>query len=202
MKKPITEKQRLQRVAAGKAAQAKLTPEQRRALSKLATSTQWGDKAKPPANITTLIEEASENGATIANICAHLNVSRDTFYRWRDNYPEIDAALRRGKNVQNDRLINKLFDLAMKGNPACLIFACKVLAGLRENEPTIIQNTVAIQYRMPDALTPEAYLERLKSNSKLIPPAQVERVLEKPGVKAGVLREIRKELTHVDHNGE
>src|SRR5262245_42106094 len=116
-KKAVTEKQRQQRKAQSelvKKLNAKRTPEQRRELAKRASLMRWGDKTKPPANVAELIEEASENGATITNICAHLGISRETFYKWRDNFPEIDAALRRGKNVQNDRLINKLFQLAMR----------------------------------------------------------------------------------------
>jgi hypothetical protein len=71
-KKPISDKQRQQRVASGKAAKAKQTPKERMVAAKHATSIQWADRAEPPSNAVEIIQEACENGCTHEQIATAL----------------------------------------------------------------------------------------------------------------------------------
>lgn len=54
--------------------------------------------------IVSLIEE---DAYTITDICAILNISRKTFYGWRESKPEFDKAVEEATEVREEKLLVK-----------------------------------------------------------------------------------------------
>ena len=46
-------------------------------------------------------------------ICEKMNITSKTFWEWRNNYPEIDAALREGREIVDYRVENALLKSAL-----------------------------------------------------------------------------------------
>ncbi len=181
--------------AGGRAAQAKMTPEERREVALKAIHARWKDKTKVTPATLELVREACADGATVGNICAVLGISDWTFRHWKDTVPAFAEAAKAGRGIEHDRLANKLVEMALQGNVACLIFALKSRhnyndAGIGN---AVIENKVAITFQLPDAMKPEQYLRTLAATAEVIKPADAARALAKPGVKGKVLKELGKE---------
>jgi hypothetical protein len=186
-RKPRTEqqKERMRQYNASK------TPEERREQARKAIAARWGNTKKPPLNIAEIIEDACSEGATVQSICAVMSICRETWYKWRDTYPEIDAAYKRGRSVEHDRLVNKLVEVALKGNVAAICFALKTRHNYVDSGVgAAIENKVQINFQLPGALKPEEYLKTLTATAEIIPPATAEKALAKPGVKRAVIRQL------------
>lgn len=48
-------------------------------------------------------------GSTDEEIYTMLEISKDTFYKWKKEFPEFAEALKKGKNISNGELINSAF---------------------------------------------------------------------------------------------
>ncbi len=168
-----------------------LSPEELSEMKRKAIMARWKDKTKPSAPTYELIRDACADGATVANICHVLNIVEDTFYRWKDTYPEFAKAVKEGRRIEHDRLVNKLVEMALSGSVPCLIYALKARHGLLDNVVNnVIENKVAITFQLPDAMRPEDYLRTLTAEAEVIKPGDVTRVLAKPGVKKAVIKEL------------
>lgn len=77
-----------------------------------------------------LIEKLARAGVTVEQIADITGVSKRTLER------SFDAAIKKGRNSCAALLRAELVDRALNGNTIALLFACKTLAGLRENGPT------------------------------------------------------------------
>ena len=55
----------------------------------------------------------TRDGATDAEIAAHIGISRDTLYSWKKKYPDFSDALKRGKEVVDIEVENALLKRAM-----------------------------------------------------------------------------------------
>jgi transposase-like protein len=168
-----------------------LSPEEISEMKRKAIMARWKDKSKPSAPTYELIREACADGATVANICHVLGIVENTFYRWKDTYPEFAKAVKEGRRIEHDRLVNKLVEMALRGNIAALIYALKARHDLLDNQVNnVIENKVAITFQLPDAMRPEDYLRTLTAEAEVIKPSDAARVLAKPGVKGKVLKEL------------
>jgi hypothetical protein len=67
-----------------------------------------------------------------------LGISQETFIERKKEYPELIESISRGRAKVAINLSNKLYELAMKGNTAMLIYLGKSVLGLRENDPTVM----------------------------------------------------------------
>lgn len=75
-------------------------------------------------------------------IAALLNISEDTWYVKKKDYPELSEALRSGRAKATAHIGNKLFETGItKGNVPTLLFLAKSIMGLKENDPQV-QETV------------------------------------------------------------
>lgn len=160
-------------------------------MRRKAIMSRWRDKTKPCAATYELIRDACADGATVGSICSVLNIASDTFYRWKDTYPDFAKAVKEGRRIEHDRLVNKLVEMALSGNTAALIYALKARHGLLDNQVNnVIENKVAITFQLPDAMRPEEYLKTLVAEAEVIAPKDVTRALAKPGVKGKVMKEL------------
>jgi transposase-like protein len=176
----------------------KLTPEELSAIKRRAIMARWKDRTVPPKNAAEIIRDAVAEGATVQNIAAAFGISRETFYKWKDNFPEFAEAVKQGRQIEHDRLVNKLVEMALGGNVSCLIYALKARHGLLDNVINhVVENKVAITFQVPDSLKPEEYLKTLTAAAEVIPPDAAQKALSQPGVKKKVLRQIsRSEEAH------
>ena len=65
-----------------------------------------------PDNLLRL-QACTRDGATDAEIAAHIGISRDTLYSWKRKYPDFSDALKRGKEVIDIEVENALLKRAM-----------------------------------------------------------------------------------------
>jgi hypothetical protein len=134
-------------------------------------------------------------GATVQRICETLDIPEKKFRTFMQD-PEFAAAVKSGRQYEHDSLYNKLVELALKGNPACLIFALKARHNYNDSgngTATVVENKVAITFQLPDAMKPEQYLKALTVSAEVIKPDDVTRALEQPGVKGKVLKQLAME---------
>lgn len=57
------------------------------------------------------IEDYAKEGCTLQQIASRLMVHSDTLYRWSKKYPEVEAVLKEGMRVADDRVEQSLYDL-------------------------------------------------------------------------------------------
>ncbi len=177
----VSEKQRQQRSAAGKASRSKLTKEQRTVAARRATAARWADRAAPPANAAEIIQRAAAAGCTKANIARALGVGGYKLRQWLESPehgPALQAAMAAGKEVEHDRLVGLLMAAAhdasnYKGNYQCAMFLLKTRHGYVEGQ-ALVQNSVSINYQLPAPLSVEDYLKSVApgAGNKQIPAAQ------------------------------
>ena len=176
------------------------TPEEISEKKRRAIMARWKDKTRVTPATLELVREACADGATVGNICAVLGISDWTFRHWKDKYPEFAEAVKAGRSIEHDRLANKLVEMALEGNVACLIFALKSRHNYNDaGTGTVIENKVAITFQLPAALAPEQYLKTLTATAEVITPGDAARVLAKPGVKGKVIKALAMEAD--DDNG-
>jgi hypothetical protein len=179
----------------------KQTPEAKREAARRAITARWRDKTKPGPAALELIRDACAEGATVGNICAVLNISRDTFYRWKDMYPAFAEAIKEGRSIEHDRLVHQLVSMALAGSVPCLIYALKARHGMLDNQVNhVVENKVSVNFILPDALKPEDYLKTLTATAEIVKPDDVTRALAKPGVRGKVLRQLSRseEMQHAE----
>lgn len=171
----------------------KTTEADERDARRKALHNRWRDRTRPNAAALELVREACADGATVMNICAVLGISDWTFRSWRDKYPEFNQAVESGRAIEHDRLVGKLNEVALAGNVTALIFALKSRHNYVDSgvgNATRVENKVSIQFVLPDALSPKQYLDNLTATATTIAPGDARAALEKPGVKAKVMKEL------------
>ena len=116
-------------------------------------------KKNPPENSITVIRELASKGAAQRSISRALNVSYDTWLRWKDEEPGIKDALADGRSIEHDILVGCLLDSAItQKNVTAAIFLLKTRHGYRENKP-INDNRpqITINFELPGAVSADVY---------------------------------------------
>lgn len=128
-----------------------------------------GNRKKPKANTAQVVEELASQGHSILNISRALGISKELFYVWREQYPDIETALQHGKEKERHDLHNALYQSAMKGNVTSAIFLLKARHGYREGDQSDLANKVAITFNLPAASqNVDDYMKNVGSNFKQI----------------------------------
>jgi hypothetical protein len=151
----------------------------------------WKDKTKVSPATIELVKYACAMGATVGRICDVLEISERTFYRFMDTSPEFATAVKGGRSIEHDRLVNKLVEMALTGNVTALIFALKSRHNYVDSgvgAATLVENKVSVNFILPDAMKPEQYLQTLTASAQIIAPRDAARVLSKPGIRGKVMR--------------
>lgn len=71
------------------------------------------------------IEGWCRDGLTQVQIAKNMDVALGTLLMWKTKYPELAAAMKRGKDVADREVENALFNKAIKGNVTAQIFWLK-----------------------------------------------------------------------------
>jgi len=179
--------------------QADMTPEERSEEMRRRVMLRWQKadplRNRPTADAIELVKYACGMGATVQRICEVLDIPERKFRKFMQD-PDFAAAVKGGRQYEHDTLCNKLVELALKGNPACLIFALKARHNYNDagnGSATLVENKVSVNFILPDALSPERYLQALTVGAQIVKPDDVTRALAAPGVKGKVLKQLAME---------
>jgi hypothetical protein len=183
------------------ATQKNMSPEERHEEMRRRVMLRWQkadpNRNKPTAAAIELVRYACATGATIGRICEVLDISEHKFHRFMRESPEFSATVKAGRQIEHDALVNKLVEVALKGNPGCLIFALKARHNYNDSgngTATLVENKVSVNFVLPDSLKPEDYLKMLTAKAEVISPSDAAHALEQPGVKGAVVKQLAGEI--------
>ena len=77
-----------------------------------------------PDNLV-LLQGWKRNGLTDEQIAQNIGIRRETLYSWKKRFPNINNALKRGREQSNYIIESKLFQTALSGNTTAMIFWLK-----------------------------------------------------------------------------
>ena len=77
-----------------------------------------------PDNLV-LLQGWKRNGLTDEQIAQNIGIRRETMYTWKKRFPNINNALKRGREQSNYIIESKLFQTALSGNTTAMIFWLK-----------------------------------------------------------------------------
>ena len=113
-----------------------------------------------------MIERHAYLGANIKRICYILDISRDTFNRYQKEFPEFDAAYKKGRAKVVSDLIETGLDLAIKKkNPMMIMDFIKLLGKgyvdyPEENEPDKMSDTTSVdKNRLKEAIKKDKFID-------------------------------------------
>ena len=73
----------------------------------------------------TLLEGWARQGQLDVDIARHIGINVATLYGWKNRFPEIDEALKKGKEVIDFEVENALLNKALGGDTTAMIFWLK-----------------------------------------------------------------------------
>ncbi len=80
------------------------------------------------------IEHLANCGLTIEQIANNIGVSRSTMFEKMRQNPELTDCIKKGATSSLEKVGNKLFESALKGNVTAMIFFLKCRGGWKEGE--------------------------------------------------------------------
>lgn len=101
------------------------------------------------------------DGLTDDDICKNIGISRKTLFVWRKRYPDIERALKLGKDVADRNVENSLYSAAVKGNVTAMIF------WLKNRKPEEWRDRIDRNTKM-DNEEQRARIEKLKADTMAI----------------------------------
>lgn len=130
-----------------------------------------------------LLQGWKRNGVTDEEIAKNIGIRRETLYEWKKRYPNINNALKRGREQSNYAVESVLFRKAISGNTTAMIFWLKNNWRDKYNDSTLSPEErklakMKIQKLQADTRISEAkaeVLERMGSDSN----KKLDEVLEK-----------------------
>ena len=108
-----------------------------------------GSQKQPPKNAEKKIIELASSGVSKKGVARGLGCSPDLFNAWLDQYPELQAALDHGRELEHGELFGSLFDQAKTGNVTAAIFLLKTRHGYREGDQGDLANRVSVTFNLP-----------------------------------------------------
>jgi transposase-like protein len=102
-----------------------------------------------------LIEGWARDGLTDEKIAHNMGIRRETLWSWRKQYPNIDNALKKTKEVVDREVENALYKKACEGDTTAMIFWLKNRRpndwrDKRENVQTFKGDAPTVQVYLPD----------------------------------------------------
>jgi hypothetical protein len=114
-------------------------------------------RKKPPIGAADKVRLLAADGHSLIGIAERLGVALDTFKRWTDEDPALQAALASGREKERFRLHNLLSKAADAGNITAMIFLLKAKHGYVEGQQESSSNKVSIVFQLPGAMQPEQF---------------------------------------------
>lgn len=71
------------------------------------------------------LQELSANGCSMDEIAQAIGIGKSTLYDWGDRHPQIQQAIKKGREKSVDMVENALFKSAINGNVTAMIFYLK-----------------------------------------------------------------------------
>lgn len=113
----------------------------------------------PPEEAGEKILSLSAEGHSIVGIAQRFDVSKDTFVRWMEDYPELKAAFDQGREKERHTLHNMLYtEATLKRNTVAAMFLLKARHGYREGDQGDSANKVTINFQLPGAMPLDDFL--------------------------------------------
>lgn len=99
-------------------------------------------KWEPTEDTLKLIETYAARFLREEQIAVLIGIGASTFIEKKKEFPEIVEAIKKGRAKVAVNISNKLYEAAMKGNIAALIFLGKSVVGLKENDPQTTESFI------------------------------------------------------------
>jgi hypothetical protein len=114
---------------------------------------------QPPPDAAALIEDLAADGFSKFGVARRMGVARETLSRWLDEHPELQDAFDTGREKERYALHNMLYRLAVEEkDKIAAIFLLKSRFGYREGDQGDQGNRVSINFTLPGAMKPEAFI--------------------------------------------
>lgn len=108
----------------------------------------------PPPNAVELVRDLAADGFSIIGVAARMGVSKDTFYRWLDDDPDLKDAFDLGRENERWTLHNLLYRQAVEqGNATAAMFLLKARHGYKEGDQSAQGSRVNVNIALPGAMT-------------------------------------------------
>jgi len=104
-------------------------------------------RKNPPANAAGEIEQLCAQGFANIGLAMHFKVSKDTLKRWLDDYPDLQEAFERGREVERQQLHAAVYRAAMAGKGANVnaFFLLKARFGYVEADNKSVNVNVGVE---------------------------------------------------------
>ena len=124
----------------------------------------------PPANAIEIIKKVATRGVSERTVASCLHISRDTWSRWKSDFPEIKEAYDSARAEEHDKLVGVLFDKAVnQGDSVAAMFLLKCRHNYRDGGITIEDNrSVKIGVMLPASLSQEQYKQIISTTAEVI----------------------------------
>lgn len=99
-----------------------------------------------------LIRMWRRDGFTIEETARAMKINPDTLYKWMKRFPEINEAIKTGKDEANAIIENKLYQRALNGNMTAIIFYLKNNWRDKYNDSQLsVEEREFLKHRIKDA---------------------------------------------------
>lgn len=124
---------------------------------------------QPPKDAVEIIRDIASRGCSEKTVLAALGTSRETWSRWKTEYPELLDAYEEARAVEHDKLVGVLFERALKGDTVAAMFLLKCRHNYRDGGIVLEDNrSVKIGIMLPQSLKPEQYQQIICNNQEVI----------------------------------
>ena len=102
-----------------------------------------------------LLEGWARDGLTDEQIAENIGITATTLYEWKNRFPEISEALKKGKEVVDYEVENALLKKALEGDTTAQIFWLKNRRKERWRDKQEISSSVKVESNPYEGLTTE-----------------------------------------------
>lgn len=116
-------------------------------------------RKQPPTDAAERITALAADGFSVLGVARRMGVNQEVLARWFDEQPALKEAFDVGRENERYALHNMLYRLATEGgDKIAAMFLLKARHGYREGDQGEQANRVSINFSLPGALKPEAFV--------------------------------------------
>jgi len=122
----------------------------------------------PPANALEIIKKVASRGCSEKTVAHAFGIGWEVWCRWREEFPELKAALDQARAREHDTLVGVLFEKAMKGDTVAAMFLLKCRHNYRDGGITVEDNRqIKVGIMLPQSLKPEQYQQIIDTTAEV-----------------------------------